>query len=395
MVSKTEFIAMMAMLFATVAFSIDSLLPALPQIGMELIPDTPNKAQLVITAFVMGMGVGTFFSGPLSDSVGRKPIIMAGAILYICGAYGAYISQSFEMMIAARFVQGLGASGPRIVGMAILRDLFRGREMAKIMSIIMLVFTLVPAVAPLIGAGVIALAGWRAIFGAFVLFALVSGAWYYFRQEESLAVADRRPFRGASFLAAIGEMARNPLVVLAILAQSMCYVALLATISLVQPTFDITFGRAETFPLWFAAMALVSAASSVLNAMLVVRLGMRRLATTAFGAQVVLSSILAVLWLGGLRGDLMFYAYFIWQTSVFFQVGLTIGNLNAIAMDPMGHIAGMAASIIGSVSTLVGAAIVVPVGLAFDGTPMPLVLAVFGASLTAFVIMRRLARYDR
>ena len=192
---QTEFLALMAMLFATIAFSTDAMLPALPTIENELTPDAPNRAQLIVTSFLLGMGVGTLITGPLSDSFGRKPTVLAFAALYIGGAFLAWVAPSLELLLAARVIQGLGAAGPRVVGLAIVRDLYSGREMARLVSFIFLVFSLFPAFAPLIGEGVIALAGWRAIFIAFMAFSLISVIWMALRLPETLAPEDRRPLR--------------------------------------------------------------------------------------------------------------------------------------------------------------------------------------------------------
>lgn len=385
---------MMAMLFAVIAFSIDSMLPALPRIGAELSPDSPNRAQLIIMSFVMGMGIATFFTGSISDAFGRKPVILIGTALYILGAALAWAAPSLELMLLARFIQGVGGSGPRVVAMAIVRDLYSGRDMARIVSFIMLVFMLVPAAAPLLGQGIMAIAGWRGIFAAFVIFALIAAIWISFRLPETLDKSARRPVRLPVMIDGLMQMLRHPAVRLSILAQMACYAVLFIAISLVQPVFDVVFDRADEFPLWFAGMALVGAASSVINASLVMRIGMRRLATLAFGLQVVFASVMSVIWLSGLRGDAMFHVYIIWQCTLFLQTGLTIGNLNAIAMEPMGHIAGMAASVVGSVSTLGGALMAVPIGLAFNGTPLPLSIGVGVASAMAWLLLHRLRRVE-
>lgn len=194
-IGRVEFVALMAMLVATVAFSIDAMLPALPRIGEELTPGETNRAQLVVTSFVLGLGVGTFFTGPLSDTYGRKPMILVGAAVYIFGALVAVVSPSLELLLAARVLQGLGAAAARIVAIAIIRDLYAGREMARLVSFVMMIFTLAPAVAPLAGAGIIALTGWRGIFGSFVLFSLATSIWMSLRLAEPLPPARRRPFR--------------------------------------------------------------------------------------------------------------------------------------------------------------------------------------------------------
>ncbi|MDF1801399.1 multidrug effflux MFS transporter [Thalassovita sp.] len=393
--SRVEFIALLAMLFATIAFSIDSMLPALPDIARELSPEDVNRAQLILTSFVLGMGVGTFFTGPLSDAFGRKPIIIIGAGLYIAAAIMAFFAQGLELILIARVIQGLGAAGPRVVGLAIVRDLYSGREMARIMSFAMMVFTLVPAVAPLMGSALIALGGWRGIFLAFVVFALISAGWLGLRQPESLPVEKRRPLSWSSSTAAVKEMFAHPSVRLSILAQTLCFGQLFMAITLIQPIFDITFGRASEFPYWFAGMALVSGSASLLNAALVMRFGMRNLATIALGTQAVLSALMTLTWLSGLFGDAIFYVFVFWMTSVFFQTGLTLGNLNAITLEPMGHIAGMAASVSGALATVFGAALAIPVGLSFVDTPLPLSIGSGCVTLVAFLSLRYLRRIEQ
>ncbi len=265
---QTEFIALIAMLFATIAFSIDSMLPALPQIAAELTPDAPNAAQLILTSFVFGMGLGTLFAGPLSDTFGRKPVIMAGAVLYCAAAVAAYFAPTLETVLLARLVQGLGAAGPRVVSMALVRDLFKGREMARIMSFAMMVFMLVPAIAPFIGAGIIAFAGWRSVFLAFLLFSLVSCLWLGLRQAETIHAEDRRPLKAAALWEALQMVLSHRVVVISTAMQTLFLGGLFATLSATQPIFDVTFGRGAEFPVWFAVIALCSASASFLNARL-------------------------------------------------------------------------------------------------------------------------------
>lgn len=195
---RAEFVAMMAMLVATVAYTIDAMLPALPAIGTELSPDAPNQAQLVIGSFVLGLGVGTFFVGALSDAYGRKRVIIWGAGVYCAGAVLALLAPTLETLLAARVLQGLGAAAARVVAMAIIRDLYKGREMARLMSFIMLVFTLVPAIAPMAGAGIIALYEWRGIFVSFLVFSGISVLWMATRLAEPLPHDRRVAFRPQS-----------------------------------------------------------------------------------------------------------------------------------------------------------------------------------------------------
>jgi MFS transporter, DHA1 family, multidrug resistance protein len=392
--SKLEFIALIAMMFATIAFSIDSMLPALPEIGAELSPLDMNRAQLILTSFVLGMGVGTFFTGPLSDTFGRKPVIFAGSAIYIAASALAWSSSSLEVVLGARILQGLGAAAPRVVAVAIMRDLYSGREMARMMSIAMMIFTLFPAFAPLMGAGIIALTGWRGIFVAFILFSLISVTWLKLRLPEPLPVAARRPFRAPLLWGAVREMLAHPTVRLSIAVQTLSLGMLFSMLIMVQPIYDMIFDRADSFPFWFGAVALVSGSASLLNAAVVVRLGMRRMVTWSMAAQIFFSGGMVLLGGAGLATDTMFILFLIWQSSVFFIAGTTLGNLNAIAMEPMGHIAGMAASVIGAIATVLAAAIAAPVGLLFDGSLAPLTFGLFTMSLLGFLLMLYMGRIE-
>lgn len=391
--SQPEFIALIAMLFATIAFSIDAMLPALPQIAAELTPADPNRAQLILTSFVLGMGLGTFLAGPISDALGRKPVIVMGAGLYMVGALLAWAAPTLETVLAARLLQGLGAAGPRVVSLAMVRDLYSGRHMARIMSFAMMIFTLVPALAPLAGQGIIALIGWRGIFLAFLVFAVVATSWLSLRQPETLAKAARRPLHPAVLLRAVAEVLTNRQVVMAMVVQTLIFACLFGTISSTQQIFDVHFGRGAEFPLWFALIALCSGSASLINAALVVRLGMRFLVSVTLAVEALLTAVYALtLIAGGLPEGLAFALFVIWAISVFMMAGLVLGNLNALAMEPMGHIAGMAASVTGSLATVASVMIAAPLGLAFDGTPRPLVIGVTALAAAGFVLMRWMPR---
>lgn len=391
--SQPEFIALIAMLFATIAFSIDAMLPALPQIAAELTPADPNRAQLILTSFVLGMGLGTFVAGPISDALGRKPVIVMGAGLYMVGALLAWAAPTLETVLAARLLQGLGAAGPRVVSLAMVRDLYSGRHMARIMSFAMMIFTLVPALAPLAGQGIIALIGWRGIFLAFLVFAVVATSWLSLRQPETLAKTARRPLHPAVLLRAVAEVLTNRQVVMAMVVQTLIFACLFGTISSTQQIFDVHFGRGAEFPLWFALIALCSGSASLINAALVVRLGMRFLVSVTLAVEALLTALYALtLIAGGLPEGLAFALFVIWAISVFMMAGLVLGNLNALAMEPMGHIAGMAASVTGSLATVASVMIAAPLGLAFDGTPRPLVIGVTALAAAGFVLMRWMPR---
>jgi DHA1 family bicyclomycin/chloramphenicol resistance-like MFS transporter len=376
-VSQVEFVALMAMLFATIAISIDAMLPALPDISATLTPDAPNAAQLVVTSFVFGMGIGTLFAGPLSDRFGRKRIIMLGSGLYALAALACYFAPTLEVLLAARVIQGIGAAGPRTVSIAMIRDLFKGREMARIMSFAMMIFTAVPAIAPLMGQGIIAIADWHAIFLAYIAFSGLTMLWLGLRQPETLPLTSRRSLRPADLLAALRELGHHPIVIVSTLLQALTLAALFATLSSIQPIFEVVHDRAETFPLWFAVIAVASMSGSVLNSRIVMSLGMRRVVRGTYVAQLVLTLLtLALLGSGAMTGDAAFAVQLVWCVGLFAMMGLTIGNLNALAMEPMGHVAGLAASVISSLATVGSVLLAIPVGLAFDGTALPLLIGV-------------------
>ena len=387
--SMPEFTAMLAMLFATIAFSIDAMLPALPQIAAELTPDRINSAQLVLTSFVLGMGVGTFLSGPISDATGRKVAITAGFAIYMVAAVVAARAQTLESLLIARFVQGLGAAGPRIVALAMVRDIYSGREMARVTSFVMMVFILIPAVAPAIGQGIIAMTGWRGVFWAFVLFGLVAAIWLNLRQPETLPPERRRPLRPAPLWSAAREVLANREVRIYIAVLTLGFGQMFALLSSAQQLFA-AYGQGPRFPMWFALMALLSGSGTVLNARFVMRLGMRRIATDAYLMQICSSTLtLALLLSGILAGNWAFAVIFLWSVTVFFMAGVTFGNLNALAMQEMGHIAGMAASVVAAISTVAAVAVAAPVGLMFNGAATPIVLATLICSGVAWLLMRR------
>ena len=258
----------------------------------------------------------------------------------------------------------------------------------------MMIFTIFPAIAPLIGAGIIALAGWRSIFLAFILFAIVYISWMYVRLPESLAVENRRPFRAKLLLDAVREMFSHPSVRLSIAVQSLCLAILFSMLSMVHPIYEVVFDREESFPYWFGAVAVVSASGSLVNAALVVRVGMRAMVTWSLGLQILMAGMMVAVGLIDMSVDALFVFFLIWQAYVFFMAGTTMGNLNAIAMEPMGHIAGMAASTISGIATVIAAAIAAPIGLTFNGSILPLTLGIFCLSALAFLLMLGMARAE-
>jgi MFS transporter, DHA1 family, multidrug resistance protein len=389
---QTEFISLMAMVVATVAFSIDAMLPALPQIGAALSPDNLNNAQLIITSFVLGMGIGTLFTGPLSDAYGRKPVMIAGAVVYVVGCGLAWAAQSLELMLAARVLMGLGASGPRVVAMALVRDIYQGRDMARIMSFVMAVFALVPALAPTLGHFIILGFGWRAIFAAFMLFSVITLLWLLIRQPETLMPENRRALSIRALYTATAQMFAHRTARLSIAVQTLVFGILFIVLSSTQQVFDVTFGQGAYFHYWFGGIAILAASASLLNARLVMRLGMRAIIKAMLTIQIGIT--LAMIAITAIDGPywLAFGTYVIWVTGNFFQAGLTIGNLNALAMEDMGHIAGLAASIIAAISTIGAVLIAAPIALMFDGTPLPMAVGALVAASIALWLTTKIKR---
>lgn len=387
---RAEFIGLLALMMAVTAFGIDAMLPALPQIGSDLIPDDPIRAQLVITTFIFGMGIGTFASGPLSDSLGRKPVIAIGLVLYALGAIVSWVAPSMVTLLAGRVLMGLGASGPRVTVMAIVRDRFHGPEMARIMSLVAVVFMVMPAIAPSVGALIMHGTGWRTIFLFYALFAAVVLGWFNLRMPETLALRDRRPVRLPMMRDALLEMARLPVIRLSIAIQLFVFAMMFAMLSSIQGIFDVAYDQGANFPLWFMVIAGASAAAGLLNARLVMRVGILRIVRSMFTVQVALTIAMLVVLALSLPREVEFVFWMIWASSVFVQTALTVGNVNALAMEPVGHIAGMASSLIAAFATVGSVLLAVPIGLASDGTPLAIALGVLILAVLSLVLSWRL-----
>ncbi|WP_349768740.1 multidrug effflux MFS transporter [Rhodobacter sp. NTK016B] len=391
--SFVEFIALLALLMATVAYSVDAMLPLIGIIGDELSPQSPESAQLVITVFMVGLGLGTFIMGPLSDAFGRKTVILGGTALYMIAAGIAAVSGDLTTLLITRFLHGFGAAAPRIVAQAMVRDLYSGRMMARVISFGMTVFTLFPAIAPFMGAELAALFHWRAIFWSFVGFGFVTILWLGLRQPETLAPENRRKLAVVPLWEALKTVLAHPRVRLYLMALTFNFSTMLTWLSSVARIFDESFGRLEQFPVWFAMVALFSAPASLINARVVVKLGMRRMVGTALSVQIVV--ITATLLVFALDLPFAGFPFFmIFMFTQFFAIGFLVGNLNALALEPMGHVAGMAASVIGGVSTVLSALIATGIATLGDGTPVPLAAGVLFCILCASGFMLWARRFS-
>ena len=386
-----EFVLLMGMMTAAAALSIDAVMPALGLIGHALHVHSENDNQLIISLLFAGMALGQLVYGPLSDSIGRKRAIYIGFGLYIAGAAIAVSSTSLSVMLAGRFLQGFGAAGPRIVSVALIRDLFEGRMMARVMSFIMSIFIFVPAIAPALGEGLLYLWGWQAIFWLFISVAVLTLLWFALRQPETLPAARRAPFSFRHIAAGVVETFKNPTTFGYTVAMGFVFSAFVGYLSSAQQIFQNTYRTGTLFPLYFGMFALSIGLASFVNARLVLRFGMRPLSKAALAVLV----LAAVVFLGAAAaygGVPPFWSFMAYGMLTFFCLGMLFGNLNAMAMEPLGHIAGVGSAVVGSLSMLIAVPVGVTVGRLYDGTVFALVggFALLGAvSLTAMRVTAR------
>ena len=381
-----EFVPLIALLMSLVALAIDAMLPALPAIGRDLGAARPNDVQFVITAAFLGLGLGQMIFGPLSDRIGRRPAINIGLALFAVGCLMSLFAPDFETMLAGRVLQGFGAAGPRVVVMALVRDQYEGSRMARILSFTMAVFILVPAVAPALGQAVQWLGGWRAIFAAFLAVAGVAFAWFALRQPETLPPARRRPFSPRAIGGGVLEVLRIRASLGYTLATGFVFAAFVTYLSCAQQVFQEAYTTGALFPLYFALLALAIGAASLANGRLVMKYGMQRLVTAATMTMALVSAAAwaAAFAFGGLPPFWLFIACLF---AVFLCIGLLFGNLIALAMEPLGHIAGVGSAVVTSLSTFISIPFGAAVALSFDGTIYPLTaaFAVFGAAAWAAI----------
>lgn len=381
---SSEFIILIALLTALVAMSIDTMLPALDMIARDFGVTEANQRQYVITSFFFGLTAGTLFYGPVSDTTGRKPAIYAGLALYALGCIMCFAATSFSMLLLGRLLSGLGAAGPRVVGLAMVRDGLAGAAMARVMSFVMSVFMLVPILAPSIGQLVLLYASWHVIFVGFLAIAAVAAALLFFRQEETLPPERRVGLSLPVMLGSAREFFRHPVAWGYTLASGFLFASFISYLGTSQQIFVDVYGQGKLFALWFAVFAIAIALAMQVNARLVMRLGMRQLSKQALRASVVLAVVYAIITfaMAGLPP--------MWVTGVylflfFFFSGLLFGNFTALAMEPVGRIAGMAAALNGTISSLMAVVLGGLAGLTFDGTLRTLALSFLGASLLAFM----------
>ncbi|RWX76118.1 Bcr/CflA family efflux MFS transporter [Neorhizobium lilium] len=377
---KVEFIAMMAALMALNALAIDIMLPGLQQIGESLGVENPNHRQYVVSAYLFGFGVSQLFYGPISDRFGRRKPLLIGLGIYILSAIAVIFVPSFAGLLFLRFAQGIGSAATRVISISIVRDVFGGRAMAEVMSLIMMVFMVVPVVAPGTGQVILLFGNWHLIFAVIAVAALIVTAWVARRLPETLDPADMRPFTVKSVLAGFLIVMTNRLALCYTIASTFIFGALFGFINSAQQVYVGIYGLGAMFPVAFAAVALFMSLAAFLNSRWVGRLGMRRLSHAALLGFVTVT----FLWLMvQLLSDtpmpfLLFLAFF---ALAMFQFGLIASNFNSLAMEPLGHVAGTASSVLGFMGTVGGAIIGASIGQAFNGTATPMVASFFVVSV--------------
>lgn len=368
-----EFVALMATMMALTALSIDAVLPALAIIGNDLGQLSKNNNQLIISSFFLGLALGQLVYGALSDSWGRKRPIYVGMAVFVLGSLVTIFANSFWLLIVGRFLQGCGLASPRTVGMAIIRDRYKGNEMAKVMSFVMMVFILIPVLAPSLGQGLLSFMDWRSIFVVILGIGLLVLFWFYSRMEETLKKEDRVPFSGQQLKKAVLEIYQTPRAFNYTITSGLISGAFIGFLNSSQQIFQEQYQLGEKFPLYFAALASSVGAAAFLNSKLVLKYGMVKMVKTAVLLLVLIAcAAWGVFNLGNIQ------TVELWQTMLYlipslFFVGILFGNLSSLAMEPLGKIAGTGASIIGAFSTLIGAATGTFTGLRYNGTILPLI----------------------
>ncbi|MDP2800250.1 MAG: multidrug effflux MFS transporter [Phreatobacter sp.] len=370
-----QFVAMIAALMATNALAIDSMLPALPEIGEALGIVSANDRQWVITSYLLGFGLAQIIYGTLADRFGRRPVLLIGLAIYAVGSLAATFATSFEQMMVARVVQGIGAAASRVLAVSIVRDTFSGRQMARVMSLAFIVFLAVPILAPSIGQIIILFAPWRWIFALLGLFGMVVALWVARKLPETLHPDDRTPIAFQPILNAFRICLTTRLSVGYMLALTFVIGSLFGFINASQQLFEDVFRASGLFTTIFAVIAGFMALASFLNSRIVERFGMRRVSHTALVGYIAATLVHGAVALAGHETLLVFTLF---QCVTMFFFGLMASNFGAMAMDPLGHVAGTASSVQGFVSTVGGALIGFGIGQQFDGTALPVVLG-FGA----------------
>lgn len=381
---RWEFIALAAALMALNALAIDIMLPGLQEIGASLNVADENSRQYVISAYFGGMAAALLVYGPISDRFGRRGPLLVGLTIYVVAAAAAVFAPTFEVLLALRFIQGVGAASTRVIAVSVVRDRFGGRAMAEVMSLIFMTFMVVPVIAPSLGQLMMIFANWHMIF---VLMAIIAAAitfWTWARLPETLHPEDRREIDLSSIAQGFRIVLSNRVSIGYTLASTAVFAALFGFINSAQQIYVGIYGLGAWFPILFAIVAGLMAVSSFANSKLVSRVGMRRLSHGALLGFLVVS---AIWFIWSLTGPVPLAAFVTLFALVMIQFGWIGSNFNSIAMEPLGHIAGTASSIQGFIQTLGGGVVGALIGQAFDGTVTPLAAGFCGVAALALVLV--------
>jgi DHA1 family bicyclomycin/chloramphenicol resistance-like MFS transporter len=382
-----EFVMLMALMTSMVALSIDAMLPALAEIGRELGAPSENSTQLVVTMLLVGMALGQLVYGPISDSTGRKAPIYVGFAVFLLGCLLSLFARDFTMMLVGRFFQGLGVAGPRSVSIALIRDIHAGRDMARVISMIMSVFILVPIAAPALGQGILLFADWRAIFAFFFLLAVGTMIWFGIRLPESLPASRREPFSWQAKFASARAVLSNRAAIGFTISAGVSSGAFVGYLSSSRQIFQDVYGVGALFAVWFAVLAASIGVAAFLNGRLVLRLGMYPLSIRALRSLAVLS-VAFTLYALFRDGRPEFWTFMAYMLVAFFFVGILFGNLNALAMETLGRVAGIGAAVVASGSLAISVGLGAVIGMSFDGTVLPLVGGYAILSLLTLPLLR-------
>ncbi len=385
-ISRAEFTGIISLTMALTALAMDLMLPAFGEMRAEFgLSPTSTDVSGIVTFYFLGLASAQILYGPISDRFGRKPTLYAGFALYGLGALAATLAPTLPLVFAARFVWGVGGAGPRVVALAIVRDSFRGEAMARAMSFIMSVFVLVPIFAPALGAGIIIFFPWRALFLFCVLYVGLLALWSR-RLPETLHPEFRRPIAFRPVWEATKVVVRNRQT----LGYTLALTALFGVFTSYLGTSEIivseVFGRPGQFPFVFGGIAAVMGAAMLSNAKLISRFGVRPLTHGVLFAYIAFGILLTAI-ATTTDGHPGFWTFVVPLAGILAMFGLTLPNVNTIAMDPMGPVAGTASAIIGTVSMAVGAVLGAFLDAAFDGTVRPLSWGFLGYGLVALAFV--------
>ena len=380
---EREMVVMMAMVMALNALAIDAMLPALPAIGKGLGVLVANDRQYVISLYLLGIGFGSLLYGPLADRFGRKGVLVPALFTYVAFSIGCGLATSFPMLLALRFGHGLVSAALGVIVVAVIRDLFAGDAMAKRLSLIFLVFMIVPIIAPTIGAGVAALAGWRAIFIVLAMMGLVMIAWLR-RLPETLDPADVRPLDWRTMVSGWATVTRHRRAAGYMIASGMMQGALYGYLNSSEQIIDEVFNAQSWFPLIFACVAVGIAIANFSNAAIVERFGARRVSQTAVFAFMATSMAQIAAALSGAETLWMFTALMMVNVGL---IGFIGSNFGSIAMEDFGHMAGIASSYQSFAKTLLAAVVGALIGQQYDGSTLPLAYAFLVCAAIGLVLV--------